>query len=119
MGMRTMGQHLASTHGKEMVVFGFATGRGTYTAMEAGGGLKRDHALLEPRAGSVEALFEAAGVPIAVVDVRSGAEWTRTSMPIRSIGALATPMQFFPCVPAEMFDVLVWQAVTTASREMK
>jgi erythromycin esterase-like protein len=126
MGMKTMGQHLAETHGKEMVVFGFATGAGTYTAMKMGtGALSRDHELAKGVEGSVESLFAGSGLANAIVDLRgskaedAGSAWARTSRPMRSIGAMATPMQFFPCVPAESYDVLVWQSATTASRKIK
>jgi hypothetical protein len=34
---------------------------------------------------------------------------------MRRIGARAIDQQFFPCVVRDAFDVLVWQAETTAS----
>jgi hypothetical protein len=47
--MAWMGQYLEETFPGEMLVVGFATGRGQYTAIDQGGaGLRSDHVLQEP-----------------------------------------------------------------------
>ncbi len=125
MGMKSMGTNLKETHAKEMVVFAFATGTGTYTAMAQGEGLKSDLRLVAPMAGSIEEIFTQSGLPMALVDIRKASKddpataWAATSRQMRSIGAIGTDAQFYPCVPAEMYDVLVWQEKTTASRPLK
>ncbi len=125
MGMKSMGTNLKETHAKEMVVFGFATGKGMYTAMSGErGGLSHDFELVTPEADSVEGVFMAAGIPNAIVDVRRASKddpataWAMTQRSMRSIGAMGMQVQFYPCVPAEMYDVLVWQESTTASRTL-
>lgn len=120
-GMQWMGSHLERIFPGDMVIFGFATSAGVYTAMSAGGkGLRPDHPLLTPLADSVEAYFAATGQPRLMLDIRAVAgddpgAFAATTLQMRSIGALAMKEQFFPCVPRDMFDVLVWQAETTAS----
>lgn len=126
MGMVSMGKSLSDALGNQMVVFGFATGTGTYTAAsQGGGGLKNDHMLVAPGEESVEAVFTASGLPNAILDIRKAkaadpaTEWATKQMAMRSIGALAMDRQFFACVPKDAYDVLVWQAETTAARTLK
>ncbi len=126
-GTTWMGRSIEAKFPGQMVVFGFATGKGTYTA--AGGvgksGLSSDHVLQEPPATSVEAYLASAGQPRLLLDIRAarkddpGSGWALTSIPIRSIGAMAMEEQFFPIVPKEMFDILVWQEQTGASVPLK
>lgn len=123
MAMKTMGGHLDKALGKDVVVFGFATGTGTYTAAPMGGsGLKHDNMLTPPLKKSMERVLSDAGLFNAIVDIRGAkaddpaTKWAATSVSMRSIGALATLQQFYPCVPKDMFDVIVWQRETTASK---
>ncbi len=125
-GMLTMGSFLNQTHAKDMVVFGFVTGEGTYTAMaQGGGGLKRDLPLEPPPVASVEEIFTKSGLERAIVDIRSaskdnpGTHWAATQRLMRSVGALEAAQQHFPTTPSEAFDMLVWQARTTASRAIE
>ncbi len=125
MTMTPMGSHLAKTFGRDMVVIGMATGTGTYTAMkQSNGQLAHDNALESPWADSVEQVFSASGLPLAIVDIRASREdktgtgWAATPRPMRSIGAFATPQQFYSCIPALSYDVLVWVAKSTASRPL-
>ncbi|MBL8763530.1 MAG: erythromycin esterase family protein [Phycisphaerae bacterium] len=125
-GQKWMGSGLERKFPGQMVVFGFATGHGAYTAM--GGaerpGLRTDNALAPGPEGSVERVLASAGLPRMLLDIRgaraddAGSAWATRSALMRSIGALAMEQQFFPCVPKEMFDVLVWQEATTASRPL-
>ncbi len=123
MGMNSMGGHLSRKYGKEMVVFGFATGTGKYTA-GTDGGLKSDNELEAPSPESVEGVFALAGLPRAIVDLRkaskddAGSSWATMARPMRSIGAVAMASQFYPCTVQESYDVLVWQEATTASRPL-
>ncbi len=125
-GLKSMGAHLRETHSPQMVVFGFATGAGTYTASESmAGSLKHDNVLKEPPAASVERVFLDSGLPLAIVNLGRankddpGTAWAATNRLMRSIGALATDTQFYPCIASDMYDVLVWQKDTTASRPLK
>ncbi len=122
-GTTWMGRSLEKKFPDQMVVFGFATGRGVYTAMGGAGrsGLNHDHALLDPPAESVEAHLASAGMPRLMIDLRGatpdepGGAWACTPRPMRSIGAMAMDQQFFPVVAKDLFDVLVWQDETCAS----
>lgn len=120
--IRWMGSHLEQRYPGEMVVVGTAIGSGVYTAMSmADRKVHSDHPLLAPPEDSVEAYFLASELSRAIVDLRVACEGEigrslfAVSRPMRSIGGVATEEQFYPCVPREMFDVLVWQAETTAS----
>ena len=125
MAMQSMGQFLSETHSKEMVVFGFATGKGTYTAIKQGEGLTRDNVLVVPPDDSVEAVFQRAGLATAILDIRGAlassdaTAWAATPRPMRSVGALAQEQQFFPVVARDCYDVLVWQGETTGSRAIE
>jgi erythromycin esterase-like protein len=124
-GMKPMGSHLAAALGKDYFAVGFATGSGRYTAMTMGGGLKQDHELAQPPPGSIESVFAASGLARAFADVRAaspqdpGTAWAATPRPMRSIGALAIPVQFGPCTARDSYDALLWQARTTASRPLR
>lgn len=123
MSMIPMGRHLSKAFGPDMVVVGFATGSGQYTAM-VGGALRADNSLGEPPADSVESLFASSGLDRAIVDLRPatfenpGTRWAVTPRPMRSIGALATDQQFFTTIVKDNYDVLVWQRETTAARTL-
>lgn len=126
MSMRSMGSFLAATHDKEMVVFGFATGAGTYTAVPMGGNAPTSSNILARSPdGSVERILRDSGVSRAILDIRGtsatdpGGAWAATPRPMRSVGAVATEEQFYPCVPNQMFDVLVWDERTNASRPLR
>lgn len=121
-GQKWMGGHLEEMYPGEMVVFGFATGEGTYTAMEQGKGLKSDNVLQKPPAGSVEAHLDAAGKPVLLLDVRSASaeqnatKWAARPTAMRSIGAIAMQQQFYPQNPLKSFDILVYIKTSTSSR---
>ncbi len=121
-GQKWMGGHLEEMYPGEMVVFGFATGEGTYTAMEQGKGLKSDNALQKPPAGSVEAHLDAAGKPVLLLDVRGASaeqaatKWAARPTAMRSIGAIAMQQQFYPQNPMKSYDILVYIKTSTASR---
>jgi erythromycin esterase-like protein len=123
-GLTPMGVNLAKVFDQQMISVGFATGKGVYTAVDQGAGMKHDNPLVEPGPESVEAVFRASGLPLAIVDVRGSTEadpgraWAATPRPMRSIGAVATPMQFAPSTAAKAFDVLIWIDETTASRPL-
>jgi len=122
-GTTWMGRALEEKFPGRMVIFGFATGRGVYTAMGGAGksGLNHDHALQAPPPDGVEAHLASAGQPRMMLDIRGatpgdpGAAWACTPRPMRSIGAMAMDQQFFPVVANDLFDVLVWEEETGAS----
>lgn len=124
-GQTWMGGHLERAFPGEMVVFGFATGSGLYTAIKSNAGLVNDNALAPAPAGSVEAHLASAGLPQLLLDIRPTARdnpdnaWAAKPTMMRSIGALATEQQFYPLNARESFDVLVYIDATTASRTLK
>jgi erythromycin esterase-like protein len=104
-----------------MVVVGFGTGEGKYTAIRPGAGLTGRNDLKPPPAGSLEKACRDAGLTDFAVDLRPSstepaAKWLARPHLFRSIGALAMENQFQPrVVPAE-FDVLIYIDKTTASK---
>jgi erythromycin esterase len=116
-----MGEHLAKKYGKEMLVVGFGTGEGKYTAIRPGAGLKSDNELKPPPAGSLEKGFRDAGLKDLILDLRPSAtdhdaKWLARPHLFRSIGALAMDQQFGPVAAPSAFDVLVYIDKTTASK---
>ncbi|MBC7771348.1 MAG: erythromycin esterase family protein, partial [Pyrinomonadaceae bacterium] len=122
-GQQWMGQYLENKFPGQMVVFGFTTGRGHYTAMSGADrrGLRSDHELQASSSGSVESFLASSGLPRLFLDIRAASKddpasaWAAAPTPMRSIGAMAMESQFFPVVPRDLFDVLIWQEETTAS----
>jgi len=122
-GITPMGGHLGRRFPDQMVVFGFSTGRGTYTALAPRGifDVRSDNPLQPPPEDSIESYLASARLPRFLLDIRAArdapsASWAIVPHPMRQIGARATlDQQFFPCVVRDAFDVLVWQAETTAS----
>ncbi|CAG0948327.1 hypothetical protein PHYC_00020 [Phycisphaerales bacterium] len=119
----SQGSYLEKMFPGEMVVVGFATGRGQYQAIGNGG--LTSHELLPPRDGTLEWHLDGMGLLRAIVDLRRAAEgdvasgWLREPVSFRLIGALAMPKeQFFPRTVADEFDLMVWQAETTRARPL-
>jgi erythromycin esterase-like protein len=118
-----MGAFLEAACRGQMVVFGFATGEGHYTAVDRKRRrLTSDNPLLPPPPDSIEAILGAAGPDQLLVDLRAARRddaatgWARASRAMRSIGAIvASEQQFIPCIAAAEYDVLVWQRRTSAS----
>lgn len=110
--------------GREMVVFGFVTSHGKYTAVASKGGLSSDLVLQEPPENSVEAILGSAGIDNFVIDLRGAegagpaAAWVHEQRPMRGIGALEMKQQLYPIAAGDSFDVLVYQDRTTAAVQL-
>lgn len=122
-GNTWMGAHLERKFPGQMVVFGFATAEGQYSAMRDGAWAE-DNPLAAPPPDSVEALLRRAGLPHFLLDIRGARPgdpatgWLTETRSMRSIGAAAMAEQFFPMVPRDMFDVLVYSDRTSAARQL-
>jgi erythromycin esterase-like protein len=121
-----MGGYLAEKFpDQQMVVVGFTTGRGVYTAMASKGGLRSDLPLQAPPEHSVEAVLGSAGIANLMIDLRAADEddpaaaWAHEQRPMRGIGALEMKQQLYPIAAGKQFDVLVWEAETTAAVQLK
>lgn len=116
-----MGDHLAKRYGKQMVVVGFATNSGEYTAFKDGK-LVANNPLVEGPPASIESFAHAAGTPRFLLDLRRARENAaaesalRSGVMMRSIGALAMDMQFGITPILNDYDVLAWVDHTTATR---
>lgn len=119
-----MGRHLKDRFGKDYLPIGFATAEGRYTAVTADGGGLKDHPLNPPPPTSVEAIFQSAGVPLAILDLRKaqrgspGSGWVLEPHPMRSIGAMEMTKQFYPAIWGEGFEVLVYTEKTTPAVQL-
>lgn len=124
-GTQWMGSYLEKKFPCEMVVVGFATGVGAYTAIKQGAGLRQDNVLAQPPMDSIESYLESAGVPRLILDIRSakpgdpGSGWLAEERPMRGIGAMAMEEQFSPCMVRDLYDVLVYQDQTTAAKQLE
>jgi erythromycin esterase len=110
---RWMGGQIAKRVKDEMVVVGFATGRGSYRAVGRTKNGLGEFLLAEPTAKSVEAVFAAAGQPRFLLDLRparAGGEgnWFADPHDHRSIGATEMTQQFFPMPIARDYDFIAW-----------
>jgi len=109
-----MGAHLALRHGADMVVLGFAMHNGQYTAIETGKGLKANGAEV-PKGEVLEALCHATEAPRFVLDLRRANAVPKS---MRSIGAVATRMQFSAVNIAHDFDAIMFVDHTNATQLM-
>lgn len=123
-----MGSHLGKALGSGYVNVGFAAGSGTYYAMgeeSKGAPSPHVHRLQEPVEGSAEWVFRKAGLPLAIVDLRTvdpnapGTAWTSVCK-FGDIGAGRRDDRFdenFKLRTA--FDLLVYVDQTTAAHQLK
>ena len=132
-GTQAMGVHLRKSFGEQLRVLGFAFDRGLVTASELKQGKpsqsKLAMAVPPSRPDTLEALLRAAGVPRAILDLRtlptSGAlgEWLGGSQPIRSIGWGFDPehaaVSYQSYVLQQAFDALIFLEETTATTLLK
>jgi len=123
-----MGHFLAKDLGTSLVVFGFAFNQGSFQAMDwdltKGGGLQI-HTIAAAPKGSLDAVLAAAGLPLAVIDLRRLPEsedvrgWLAAPRPTRSIGAVFSSSwesRLARKNAAECYNALVFVSNTTASR---
>jgi len=118
-----MGGTLARELGADYLPIAFATGEGEYRAVEPSVGLGV-YPLQPPPPASVEAFLAATGNPRLLLDLRSAEKgstlsgWAHESRLFRAIGSNAQEQQFFPIVPAQRYDAIVWFAQSEASRPL-
>jgi len=110
-----------------MVVIGAAFGRGGFYAYGASGGGLQPFTVGEPRAEAMEAPFLAAGLKLALVDLRTAPsgpvhDWLASSRPLRFVGgtfAADWPAQgndVQASVLTDEFDALFFAAEVTPAR---
>ncbi len=123
-----MGSHLGKALGPAYVNVGFLAGSGTYYAM---GPESKDapaphvHRLQEPVEGSAELTFRRAGMPLAILDLRTadpktpGCAWI-SSCKFGDIGAGRQDERFDDDFKLrDAFDLLVYVDQTTAAHQLK
>ena len=116
----SLGAHLASRYGREMVVFGFAFHEGRYSALaEADRPGANDAKPSAP--GSLEWACYSTGIPRFILDLRGAAAdpgvsmWLARPLPMRSFAFRAIP----DTIPvAKYFDALIFFDHTTASTRL-
>lgn len=121
-----MGASLRKMFGSQMVVFGFAFNQGSFRALEQTGGL-RDFTVPPAPAGTLDATFAAAGIPLFALDLRDApksgpvATWLSEPHKARGIGSMYSEdlaAQFFYEIKApQSFDAMLFVEKTTAARK--
>jgi erythromycin esterase-like protein len=115
----SMGRFLEEQFPGQMVVLGFATGKGSYQAWSRRS--LATHGLEDPPPDSFESVFQAAGLPRFILDLRKAVPsspesgWLLERRRFRSIGAMEMSEQFFPLGIRDSFDGLVWIEKTSAA----
>jgi erythromycin esterase len=123
---KSMGEYLHKIFGKEMVVIGFATAEGTYTAVQRDGkkfiGLASTNTLLH-KDNSYESIFRTADAENFLLDLRdlpaeeSGGSWLHEKKYFRSIGSRAmNEFQFDKINITTHFDMVIFIRKTSASK---
>lgn len=118
-----MGGDLDKTFKKQMVVIGFSTAKGAYTAIK-GGEIKRDNVLAAPVPRSFERYAQASGMGNFILDIRKRqlrdepASWLLRPARLRSIGSIAIDNgneQFEYNILPDAYDALIYLENTSAS----
>ena len=125
-GYGPMGKSLREMFGTQMVVFGFAFNQGSFQAIDQGKGL-RDFTVPPSPAGSLDATFAAAGIPLFALDLRAApksgfvATWLSEPHETRSIGAVFSEtlaaQSLADLTAPQCFDVMIFVEKTTAARK--
>jgi erythromycin esterase-like protein len=125
-GYEPMGTSLRKMFGDQMVVFGFAFNQGSFRAVERASGL-RDFTVSAAPAGSLDATFASAGIPLFALDLRDApksgpvAAWLSEPHKTRSIGAIfsqdSAAQYLFDLKAPQSFDVMLFVEKTTAARK--
>ncbi len=121
-----MGEYLYKEFGNKMVVIGFTTNEGTYTAAtrKSGkfSGIDSSNLLVVDKKGSFENIFRNATSPNFILDLRNretdeGAKWLLEPNLFRYIGALVTDkFQFIDTDITQKFDIIVFLRKTSSSK---
>ncbi len=123
----SMGEYLEKIYGKQMIVIGFATAEGTYTAMQRDNnnkfiGLDSANIIL-PKDDSYESYFTTADAPDFLLDLRNiakgpeGNEWLFEKKFFRAIGAaVMDKYQFMKIDLASHFDMIIFIRKTSSSK---
>lgn len=122
----SMGEYLDKLYGKQMVIIGFATAAGTYTAVQRDGkkftGLDSSNILLL-KEKSYESFFSTADAADFILDLRNiskeqeDSRWILEKKLFRSIGALAMDkFQFANINLTSHFDMIIFIRQTSASK---
>ncbi len=121
-----MGEHLYQTFGSKMVVIGFTTNEGTYTAVQRKSGkfigIDSSNLLIADKKGSFENIFKDVIAPNFIIDVRNrendkDGKWLHEQNLFRHIGARANDKyQFFDTYIDKEFDIVVFLRKTSATK---
>lgn len=120
----TMGKHLADKLGDDYLNIGFTFYEGSYTAM-GDKGLTAYNAETA-HLGTYEYYFEKADCPIFIIDLRKvrqdrkrDAEWLKSKLKFRGVGALKTTPEFFEANIKYEYDLLIYIKKSTPSTLLK
>lgn len=126
-----LGYYLRDWYGPEVVILGILFGRGGFSALEVGAGSRGlwGFEVGPPPAGTIESMFTAAELDLALADLRQlppggpVAEWFATPKATRNSGGVYDPTDperhLLPYAAAEAFDALVYVDSTTPSRPVE
>jgi erythromycin esterase-like protein len=116
---RSMGEQLRTMYGTQMVVFGFGFNQGGFQAVHANTGLRNFQVAPAP-AGSSDALFGAAGIPVFALDLRKSPASLREVRSSRQVGSMFMPdveqNHILRFAAADVFDAILFVENTTAAR---
>jgi len=126
-GSIRMGEYLNRSFGNQMVVIGFSSDEGTYTAVQKENkkfiGLDSTNRLISAKKGSFEEILSTADAPDLLLDLRNikkedeGAAWLMEKKLFRHIGALAEDKyQFVDTHLTREYDMIIFIRRTSASK---
>jgi erythromycin esterase-like protein len=117
---RSMGEHLRTMYGSQMVVFGFGFNRGGFQAINMGGGGLQNFTVGPAPDGSFDAVLGAAGIPVFALDLRNAPAALREVRQSRQVGSGFVPASeanyLLRFAPPDVYDAILFVENTTAAR---
>jgi erythromycin esterase-like protein len=118
----SMGAALRRSYGKDLFVFGFAFGQGSFQALaQSGNHPLKVFTVPEAPPGSLDAMLASAGLPLFALDLREAPAWFREARSSREIGSAypdGDPFAFMMSfVAPAAFDAMLYVDRTTAARK--
>lgn len=116
-----MGNFLSKKYGDKYYSIGFVTNKGQYTA-SIGSIISTKNKFIDAKPGSYEYNFNKIQVPLFFLDLRAikvgepDCEWLGRRLHQRTLGAVASEVQFFPAILDEKFDAVIFIDSTTSAK---
>ncbi len=119
----TMGGYLDKIYKDSILVIGFATGKGTYTAINKGE--LTSNPLVLPDTSCYEYYLQSINIPIYIIDLKKASnnnincKWLFKDKTFREIGSIKKDLQFYKSNITKEYDAIIYINETNSSMPLK